>query len=292
MCAEAERDEDAEHDGEGKFGADVEEHEGIEDVDDEEGEAPGEDGVGAAHEDVRGKIDGGHAGGADGAGGHADEVGVGPEEGDEEEAGEADGDGATGEDGEEELGDDHDVQAGDGEDVHGAGADEGVADGGGEGGALAEEDGAIEVGDARGMFEANAHAAREVVADGIESAAEGMCGGGGDAVRGRVVAFDPEFAGARFGGVGGGAEPASALPGFAEAGRGVGGGDGGDDVEGDVGVGGEEGGPACGGVVFAAEGGVCFDAEGGGVRGVAGLVGDGAQGGDARGHDGCGEREA
>ena len=109
MCAEAKRKENAKHDGEGKFGADVEEHDGIKDVDDEEGEAPGEDGVGAAHEDVRGKIDGGHASGADGAGSHTDEVGVGPEERDEEEPREADRDGATGEDGEEKLGDDHDV---------------------------------------------------------------------------------------------------------------------------------------------------------------------------------------
>ena len=142
------------------------------------------------------------------------------------------------------------------------------------------------------MFKAKAHAVREIVANGIECAAEGMGGGGGDATRGSVAAFDPKFARTRLGGVGGGAEPACALPGFTQAGRGVGGGDGGNDVEGDVGVRGKEGGPACGGIAFAAEGGVGFNLKCGGVRSVAGLVGNGAQGVHARGHDGCGEREA
>ncbi len=160
VAAETERKENAEHDREGKFGADVEEHEGVEDVDNEEGEAPGDEGVGAAHEDVGGEVDGGHAGGADGARGQADEIGVGPKEGDEEKAGEAHGDGTTGEKDHEELGDNHNVEARDGEDVHGAGADKCVADVFGEGRAFAEEDGAVEVGDVgRGMFEANAHAA-------------------------------------------------------------------------------------------------------------------------------------
>ena len=261
-------------------------------MDDEEGEAPGNEGVGAAHKNVGGEIDGSHTGGTNGTRGHANKVGVGPEKWDEEKAGKANGDGATSEEDHKELGDDHNVETGDGEDVHGAGADEGVADVFGEGRAFAEEDGAVEVRDVGcGMFEANAHASREVVAERGKSAAEGVGGRRGDAAREGVGAFDPKAAGTEVGRVGARVEPAGAVPGFTELGRGIGGGEGRDHAEGDVGVGGKEGEGAFGRGCFAAEGGVAFDGEGVVESGAMSFCRGVAKDGDARLHRGEGKSE-
>ncbi len=95
-----------------------------------------------------------------------------------------------------------------------------------------------------------------------KSAAEGVFGRGGKAVRKGVWALDPKAAGAQVGRGGACVEPARAVPDFTELGWGVGGGKGCDDANGNVGVGGKEGAGALGRGYFAAEGGVAFDGKG------------------------------
>ncbi len=125
-----------------------------------------------------------------------------------------------------------------------------------------------------------------------KSAAEGVFGRGGKAVRKGVWALDPKAAGAQVSRGGACVKPARAVPNFAELGRGVGGGEGRDDAKGDVGVGGEEGAGAIGRGCFAAEGGVAFNGESV-VESVAMIFLCGvAQGCAARVHGGEGEGQA
>ena len=140
----AERDGEAgdgDDDEEGHLEAGFEERARVEDEDGEGGGAEGVERGDLAVEPAGDEVDGRHDEGALGGDAEAGELGVGEGDEDGEEDGGAFAEAEAAEEPEEAAGEQSDVQAGDDEEVEGSGALEGVAQGVGEVGAVAEEHG-------------------------------------------------------------------------------------------------------------------------------------------------------